>query len=491
MCGICAIVISENGDEKDDAQSQVCKMLQLLRHRGYDSWGVSEMTQILDHRIMVQRGTGVPQIDVTKKRPQFRFVMGHTRYTTQGSHDNLDDSQPLFNAFKTIALVHNGQVETTDRSVSDTRYILNLLRQEFGDLHDDHTSEDIDPEDTDESAIHLFEERFHRIMSTLKGSYACVAQIVGLGMFAFRDPRGIRPLAFQRLPTKICFASESCAFESSTAPIEYVAPGEVIWVNLVGEVTRLHPYVDPIVSPTPCLFEFIYLAHDDSCIDGIRVSAAREEMGRLLVDKVKNSGLTVDIIIPIPHTPVLAGRVLARCLGVEFVEALEVVSQKVRRESRTFILPTQTARENAVETKFFVKPKTIEQCRGRRVLLLDDSIVRGTTLRHVVKLIRAAIQPSELYVASLAPPIISPNYFGIDIPSKNDLIAGSTTRIPEDYQHVPTVVQNKIGGIDAPVIFQDLTVLKAGLKLLSNGGVSDFEDSVFRLSIGEILGYQF
>jgi len=481
MCGICAIVCEDEADEAD-AQERVCQMLQLLRHRGYDSWGVSDMSHMLDHRLMVQRGIGMPQVDKTKKRPQLRCVMGHTRYTTQGSHTNLEESQPLFNPSKTIALVHNGQVESADQTASDTRHILNLLCQEFEWCADDFASDE-------EEMIRLYETRFHRIMSNLRGSYACVAQIVGIGMFAFRDPRGIRPLVFQRSARKICFASESCAFGGATgaAQLQNVAPGEVIWVDLQGEMRRMHPVVEPRVSPTPCLFEFIYLAHDDSCIDGIDVGVAREAMGALLVDKVKASGLTIDVIVPVPHTPVLAGRVLAQRLGIDFVEALGVVSKKIRRESRTFILPTQTARENAVETKFFIKPDAIERCKNRCILLLDDSIVRGTTLRHVVQLLRTVTQPLKLYVASLAPPIISPNYFGIDIPSKNDLIAGLNTA----YENLPAAVQLRIGGIDAPVIYQDLAVLKAGLKTLSNGGVSDFEDSVFRPSIGEILGGQF
>jgi amidophosphoribosyltransferase len=468
-------------------------MLGLLRHRGYDSWGVAEMIHAPNNTIVVQRGSGIPKVDENKKRHWLTCVVGHTRYTTQGSHDNLEEAQPLFNPSKTISLVHNGQVETANKNVSDTKYILNLIRQEF---EDDWFTAFIHNE-----IIHAsLEERFYDIMSVLKGSYACIVQIVGLGLFAFRDPRGIRPLVYQEnrqceSGKEIRFASESCAFDKNTGPIYDVAPGEVLWVTLPGEVNRLHPIIEPRISPTPCLFEFIYLAHDDSYIDGISIREARRAMGELMVDKVKNSGLTIDIIVPIPHTPVLAGRVLANRLGVDFVDALEVYSKTAisidtsRRESRTFILPTQTARESAVESKFFIKNKSIEQCRGRRILLLDDSIVRGTTLRHVVKLIQRIIQPAKLYVASLAPPIVSPNYYGIDIPSSCDLVASGCSNVAE-------TVQSRIGGIDAPIIYQDLATIKTGLKNLSRGGVSGFEDSVFieeplKKSIGEILGEQF
>ena len=213
------------------------------------------------------------------------------------------------------------------------------------------------------------------------------------------------------------------------------------------------------------------MAHDDSIIDGIPVRAAREKMGTMMAPLVKE--LNIDVVVPVPHTPVLSGKLLAKTLKTDFVELLQVRSRQARRESRTFILPTQTAREQAVRQKFAVRSQEIQKCHGKNVLILDDSIVRGTTLKHVVGLIRAAVKPAKLYVASLSPPIVSPNYYGIDIPNRDCLIAANTKSIGK-------TVAEKLN-VDGEVIYQSLERLEEGLKELCQGDtVNGFENSVFR-----------
>lgn len=460
MCGICAIVTVN----KLTCETDLRLMLQKLRHRGYDSWGVSHMCDsdaiICSHSsepILISDNADIIQTS------NYCFLSGHTRYTTKGSHTSLSQAQPLINQSQTISLVHNGQIESPLEGCSDSQYMLQLIEKEFSSF----TAVDYTNTDT----IANFENLFFRLFRQMHGSFACILQVLNIGMFAFRDSRGIRPLCFQQSKDTIMFASESCALDP-LLPINNVAPGEVIFVNTRGDLIRLHPIIEPQFYPAPCLFEFIYLADDESVIDGICVFDARKEMGKLLADPVRNSGLHIDIIIPIPHTPVLAGKVLAETLGVKCVEALQVASPN-RRESRTFILPTQSVRESAVQNKFCkINQTTINQCQGKNILLLDDSIVRGTTLIHVIKLIRESIRPAALYVASLSPPIINTNHFGIDIPTTDLLVAANAT------QPIPIHVQTVLG-VDGPVIYQSLDILKNGLKKLSQTGVSDFEDSVF------------
>lgn len=459
MCGICAIASFAT-----DAENNACDMLKKLRHRGYDSCGICEMCPKTTQLCAVRALEGYPQSDVVASPPSSYFCIGHTRYTTQGSHDCLDQAQPILSNDKTIALVHNGQIEMPhDYESSDTHYMVQVIHNAL-------------------SAHASIEDAFRAIYQHVRGSFACVMNVIGRGMFAFRDTRGIRPLVYTRHSSGAIFvSSESCALPGGGEVVN-VNPGEVIHIDLAGQVTQFS--VQTAITPTltPCLFEFIYLAHDDSVIDGICVQKARETMGSLLVPQIS---VALDVIVPIPHTPVLAGRVMAQELGVDFVELLQVVSKTLkhsqdekRRESRTFILPTQTSRENAVETKFSINREAAERCRGKRILLVDDSIVRGTTLKHVIKLIKSQVQPAQLFVASLAPPIVAPNVFGIDIPSCKSLVAAQANSMED----IPSAVQQYFG-VDGPVIYQSLEKLKTGLLSISTStSLAGFEDSVFHLS---------
>lgn len=450
-------------------------MLTRLRHRGYDSWGVAQYSVNEDKTttsIRTQRYSGsVPSVPhhphqgtSTPSSTKLTFSVGHTRYTTRGSHECHSQAQPLMNHSGSIALVHNGQVECdVGKYGTDTKFLLDRL----------------------ESCIveeECLNDAFYRLFVTTQGAYACIALIAGIGLVAFRDPQGTRPLCVGCTDDgDVMFASESCAFQNlGVTEFFDVAPGEVLVLWEDGELEMFTPLEDDKnllqpAKPKPCLFEFIYLAHDDSVVDGISVREAREEMGRLIAPLVKH--LEVDAVVPVPHTPVLAGKVLAKELGTQYVDLLQVHSRQARRESRTFILPTQTAREQAVRQKFAVRSQAIAACRGKKVLVLDDSIVRGTTLRHVVGLIRTAVRPEKIYVASLSPPIVAPNRFGIDIPDTTKLIAAGTDTIG-------ATVAEKLA-VDGEVVYQSLETLEKGLEALckeDSGGVCGFEDSVFRVT---------
>jgi amidophosphoribosyltransferase len=402
------------------------------------------------------------------------MAIGHTRYTTHGDSTDSTQCQPMLDGSpgqRQLALVHNGQVETPSDWVglSDTAWLLRVLRNALKWAEDApyHTS-----------IQEQLENALRHVHRTIAGAYACVVLIEDIGMLAFRDPRGIRPLVMGSSQKARAFASESCALDA-VLPKGYnltnLHPGQGVFIpfDQRNELHIICEQQNSIIPKQPeiCLFEFIYLASDESVIDGIPVPSERCMMGELMVDAVRER-FQPDVIVPVPHTPVLAGSVLARKLGVEFCELLTVVSRKTRKEGRTFILPTQSARERAVRCKFAINQERVEQCHGKRVLLIDDSIVRGTTLRHVVRLVREAVQPLSIHVASLSPPIISPNTYGIDIPDTSRLIASDGAN----------TVASKLGA-DGDVLYQSLDVLEDGLRKLAPHSPHtpqiNFEHSVF------------
>lgn len=446
MCGICGVVSFPK------CEIHSVDVLKKLRHRGYDSWGVATFRN-------VKRSTDALETTQTFNSPdQIHFEIGHTRYTTQGTSSSLDEAQPM--SKNNITLVHNGQVWSPNPRESDTLHLLDVLQHEISELKE----------------TTMIFQAIQRVHQRLSGSYACIALIPNIGMIAFRDPRGIRPLVLGMSDDCIVFASESYALPSGCSNIALdILPGQCCLVNLQGNVEFSFPTTG-LPPPQLCLFEFIYLAHDDSVIDGISVREARKLLGSKLIPRIPLAD--IDVIVPVPHTPVLAGKQISAESGVEYVELLNIATKKA--ENRTFILPTTEAREHAVRQKFEINHDMIERCRGRRMLLLDDSIVRGTTLRHVIRLIREVVQPSKLLVASLAPPIISPNKYGIDIPDTKDLIAKSSS-----LKRIGEQVGQSLG-LDGPVIYQSLETITQAFG-------RQFEDSVFRpvRTIGEILGDQF
>lgn len=458
MCGICGLVCFSN-----EKSPHIESMISRLRHRGYDSYGICSAAST-NEPFNIQKSTQPPITDDLNHSDTVKFQIGHTRYTTRGSHESLEQAQPLLSASTKVALVHNGQIKCDPEIYgSDSMRLLDLLEQKFQEQHIT----------VDQAMQKLFTE-----LSGSSGSYACIALIKTVGMIAFRDTRGIRPLVmgFSSKTGNIGFGSESCAIDESFDTILDILPGQYVWINNEGGLT----FGKSNSKLQLCLFEYIYLAHDDSVIDGMSVRDVRKTLGRALLPQINAFCKTypIDMLVPIPHTPVLAGKEITAAMpDIEFMELLSVTSRTTRRESRTFILPTSDARETAVRQKFAIKPELISKCRGKNILLLDDSIVRGTTLKHVVQLLRDEVKPSKIYVASLAPPIVAPNCYGIDIPNVKELIA-----YPEPHE-----VSFKLG-LDGPVIYQKLENIENVLG-------RNFEDSVFRplsrqKTIYEILGEQ-
>lgn len=424
------------------------------------------------------------------------FGIAHTRYKTAGECE-IENTQPIMNENGTLALVHNGQVEIPvgevpvggvlvgEKYSSDSKYILDMFERFYKD--ELHGSESIDKT--------IF-KTIVKLNECIRGSYACILLIKNIGLVAFRDPNGIRPMVFgiadrrkkingpnkQSIDktTNIMFASESVVLTTlGYQMVRDVKPGEAIFVDVEGNINYFNTLSNNTLATNtlsnntltykPCLFEYIYLAHESSVIDGIKVHRARMIMAELMYEKLKlYSSNLIDALVPIPNTPVSATKHLSALSKIKYVDLL---SLPLYLSDRTFILPTQNKREMAVQQKFRINSDRISQCRGKTIALVDDSIVRGTTTKILIKLIRHQVQPRKIILISLAPLVRYKNIYGIDIPDCHDLVAHNRT-LGE--------IAVQLGADD--VMFGD--ILKITNRLLQeahNNGVpiTGFESSVF------------
>jgi len=299
----------------------------------------------------------------------------------------------------------------------------------------------------------------------IRGSYAVVALIAGHGLLAFRDPYGIRPLCIGRSPagakeSSVMVASESVALEGTGHVLERdIAPGEAVFVNLDGEIFHEQCAENPQLFP--CIFEFVYLARPDSQLDGISVYQARLNMGETLAKRVVSTvpPNEIDVVIPIPESSRPSATQLAHLLGKPYREGFV----KNRYVGRTFIMPGQSVRKKSVRQKLNV---IASEFKGRNVLLVDDSIVRGTTSREIVQMARDA-GANKVYLASAAPPVRHPNVYGIDMPTKTELVAHNRT-----VEEIRQII-----GCDA-LIYQDVDGMKRAVGSLSTQ-LTGFEASCF------------
>jgi len=298
----------------------------------------------------------------------------------------------------------------------------------------------------------------------VRGAYAVVAQISGYGLLAFRDPNGIRPLCIGRMETdegtEWMVASESVALEGSGFVfVRDVDPGEAVFIDLDGRFVSRQCAENPQL--VPCIFEYVYFARPDSLIDGVSVYDARLRMGEYLADKVaRNMRLgDIDVVMPIPDSSRPAAMQLAARLNLDYREGLI----KNRYVGRTFIMPGQAVRRKSVRQKLNAIGM---EFKGKNVLLVDDSIVRGTTSREIVDMARAA-GANKVYFASAAPPVRFPNVYGIDMPTQSELIA--TGRSDEEIARAI--------GADS-LIYQDLADMQQSVRDL-NPKMSRFEASCF------------
>ena len=461
MCGI--VGMYGNGP----VNQELYDALTVLQHRGQDAAGI--VTEDDQGHLHLRKDNGLVR-DVFRTRHMRNLIgnmgIGHCRYPTAGSSSSAE-SQPFYvNSPYGICLAHNGNLTNTEELLkslyeadlrhintsSDSEALLNVLAhhlQILGKLSP--TSDD-------------FFDAVSEVHRRCKGAYAVVALISGHGMLAFRDPNGIRPLVFgkreQNGQTEYMVASESVAL--STAGFELIRdlePGEALMVDEKGNLhTRL---CSPEAEFTPCLFEFVYLSRPDSVIDGINVYDARLNMGRKLAKQIHKElpDVQIDAVIPIPDTSRPIALETARELGVDYREGFV----KNRYIGRTFIMPGQTERKKSVRQK--LNPVR-DEFEGRSVLLIDDSIVRGTTSKQIVELAREN-GARKVYFASAAPPVRFPNVYGIDMPSRTELIAHdrSTQEIAE------------LLGADG-LVYQTLEDLKESVTDCK-AGIERFEASVF------------
>jgi amidophosphoribosyltransferase len=462
MCGILGVV------SQTPANQLLYDGLQVLQHRGQDAAGIATID---GHTFHLHKGNGMVR-DVFRTR-NMRALKGnagiaHVRYPTAGSSVDHNEAQPFYvNSPYGIVLGHNGNLTNTadlqrqlfaeDRrhvnTSSDSEVLLNVLAHE---LQLNATGLRLDL-----PAIFAAVRGVHQ---RCRGAYAVVAMIAGYGLLAFRDPNGIRPLVFGTNQTaqgnEYLVASESVALDTlGFNAVRDVAPGEAIFIDFDGnfhsqqcsESSRLNS----------CIFEYVYFARPDSVIDGTPVYEARLRMGEFLADKLQRqwSDVSIDVVIPIPDSSRPSALQLANRLNIPFREGFV----KNRYIGRTFIMPGQAMRKKSVRQK--LNAISVE-FKGKNVLLVDDSIVRGTTSREIVQMARDA-GALKVFFASAAPPVRFPNVYGIDMPSRAELIA--TGRSDEE-------ICREIGADG--LIYQDIEDLKSAVQAC-NPALAGFDASCF------------
>lgn len=461
MCGIVGVV------SNSPVNQLLYDALLLLQHRGQDAAGIAT-----NHSSMFSmfKANGLVR-DVFRTRNmrslQGNTGIGHCRYPTAGSSSE-EEAQPFYvNAPFGITLAHNGNLTNqaqlkdelfrNDRrhinTDSDSEVLLNVLAHEIQEAADGFS--------LDADAVFKAVAAVHR---RVRGAYAVVAQIAGHGMLAFRDPFGIRPLCLGVNETEsgneYLVASESVALEGlGFRFVRDIAPGEAVFITNDGQLSERQCAQNP--SLNPCAFEFVYLARPDSVIDGASVYATRLRMGEYLADKVSKEIPVeeIDVVMPIPDSSRPAAIQLALKLGVEYREGFI----KNRYIGRTFIMPGQGMRKKSVRQKLNA---ITSEFKDKNVLLVDDSIVRGTTSREIVQMAREA-GARKVFFASAAPPVLYPNVYGIDMPTRDELIAHGRT------------VEEVCAEITADrVIYQDVDALKRAISDV-NPELKNFEASCF------------
>ena len=462
MCGIVGVIA------KDPVNQLIYDALLLLQHRGQDAAGIVTMQGT---KYFMHKARGMVR-DVFRTRNMRGLLgavgLGQVRYPTAGSAYSEEEAQPFYvNAPFGIVLVHNGNLTNAgalkreliavDRrhinTESDTEVLINVLAHEL---------------QTAAQGIRLTPDAVFQAVGAvhkrLKGSYAVVALIAGHGLLAFRDPFGIRPLCFGQGEgthgPELMVASESVAIEGTGHKvIRDVAPGEAIFIDLQA---RLHAHQcadNP--SLNPCMFEFVYLARPDSVMDGVSVYQARLNLGETLAQRLISTlpPNEIDVVVPIPESSRPSAMQLAQRIGKPYREGFV----KNRYVGRTFIMPGQGVRAKSVRQK--LNAIGVE-FKGRNVLLVDDSIVRGTTSKEIIQMARDA-GARKVYMASAAPPVRYPNVYGIDMPTHSELIAHN--RSVEEIR--------KFIGADA-LIYQDVAAMKKVVAAL-NPAIRGFEASCF------------
>src|ERR1700735_112078 len=420
MCGIVGMVGTSAVNQR------IYDALTVLQHRGQDAAGIMTAQ---DGELFMRKDSGLVR-DVFQQKHMLKLKgnigIGHVRYPTAGC-DSAHDAQPFYvNSPYGICLGHNGNLtnarELTEVLVredrrhlntsSDSEVLLNVLASELERVGTPRVT----PADVFAAA--------NAVYRRCRGGYAVTAMVIGHGILGFRDPNGIRPLVLGRRETARgpdgMLASESVALAMlSFQLVRDIGPGEAVFIDEQG---RLHSQqLVASVQHTPCIFEYVYFARPDSIMDNISVYRARMRMGDRLAEKILRArpDHDIDVVIPIPDTSRTAALQLAQRLGLKYREGFT----KNRYIGRTFIMPGQEMREKSVRHKLNAVDM---EFRGKTVLLVDDSIVRGTTSAQIVELAREA-GPRKFFSPPPPPPVRFPNVYGIDMPAASELVASGRT----------------------------------------------------------------
>ncbi|MBF0470488.1 MAG: amidophosphoribosyltransferase [Gammaproteobacteria bacterium] len=461
MCGIIGLV------GRRAVNQAIYDGLTVLQHRGQDAAGIMTCDE---SKVYLRKENGLVR-DVFRTRDMMNLKgnmgIGHVRYPTAGSSSSAL-AQPFYvNSPFGIALAHNGNLTNTQalkedlfredlrhiNTSSDSEVLLNVFAHEL----QRNKSRRVDKED-------IF-DTISRVHRRCRGGYAVVLLIIGHGVVAFRDPYGIRPLVIGRRTTEVgdefMVASESVALDViGFQRLRDVAPGEAVFIDVEGNLHTRQCAENP--QYRPCLFEYVYFARPDSFIDGISVYKARLRMGEVLGEKILESwpDHDIDVVIPIPDTSRTSALQLATRIGVDYREGFI----KNRYIARTFIMPGQQQRKRSVRQKL----NAIDlEFRKKNVLLVDDSIVRGTTSQQIIQMARD-VGARRVYFASAAPPVRYPNVYGIDMPSVEELIAHNRTEAE---------IAAEIGA--DRIFFQDLDDLIRAVLHKKVKEINGFESSVF------------
>jgi len=451
MCGVIGIW------GNDHVVRDIYQGLLAIQHRGQDAAGIITY----DGRFHTKKGNGLVRDIFTVEniqRLRGTIGIGHTRYPTVGGGGG-EDAQPFqINSPFGIIMAHNGNIinykelkeelfEKYHRlldSDCDLEIILNIFAQEL----EDQKTRDLRPE-------HVF-KAVEGIYKKAKGSYSVVAYIAGQGLVAFRDPYGIKPLVYgvrnDGLVPSYAFASETVSLNlMNFSGIKTVKPGQVVFID---KSRKVHARQLACCHHTPCLFEWVYFARPDSIIDNANVYKVRVNLGRFLAAEIRKRKLKIDVVVPVPDSARDAAIEIARRLDLKYSEALV----KNRYIGRTFIMPADEKRKISVRQK--LNPIASE-VKGKRVLLVDDSIVRGNTSRAIIEMLREC-GAKKVYLASYSPPLRYPCVYGIDMQTKTEFVARGADE---------ATVAKRIGA--DKVIYQSLESLKKAVKL-QNPKLSEF-----------------
>lgn len=462
MCGVVGIA------GKEPVNQMLFDALTMLQHRGQDAAGIVTCD---NGRLFLRKDNGLVR-DVFHTRHMRALLgnygIGHVRYPTAGSSSSAE-AQPFYvNSPYGISLAHNGNLTNADEIKQE------LFEQDFRHINTDSDSEvllNVFAHEMEKSGKRLptaddIFQAIARVHQRCKGAYAVVAMITGVGLIGFRDPNAIRPLIYGSRDTaqgkEYIIASESVAITALGFEVERdIAPGEAIFINDEGQLFIQQCAENP--QYRPCIFEYVYFARPDAIIDDSSVYKARLKMGEKLAKKILREwgeNHEIDVVIPIPDTSRTSALDLANTLGIKFREGF----MKNRYIGRTFIMPGQQLRKKSVRQK--LNPVPLE-FKGKNVLLVDDSIVRGTTCNEIIQMARDS-GAKKVFFASAAPMVKYPNVYGIDMPARSELIAAHRS-VDEICQEI---------GADR-LIFQDLEDLKECVRVPDKNHLVEFDCSVF------------